>query len=172
MKTFPRTTATALVVIEPEASRFDPLPPEALAAMDSQLLILHEDEGPERQERIVLDQLQALKKSDRCLTSAVIFAAPQLGSVADQTRVNIARHLLDALESHGSAAPVLWLMTAHSGDPELQHQMLTLAGRLTSELKGPSPVIAVRFGEPTGEQFTSPPKRPPYAEQGSRHYIH
>jgi hypothetical protein len=90
-------------------------------------------------------KLDAIMRRDRGLRVAVLACSAAIGMVPSKERAKLARALFGAVKRTSRGR--LILSAAGRAPCELRQELLTLAGALSSELRGSSASISVRFSE-------------------------
>jgi hypothetical protein len=134
-----------LIVLEDGAFSFEPPKPSSEVALEVAVLVQSASESPADLAERALRRMAALERSDRAVVEAIIAAGAAASPAAMGAREQISAAILAHMQRQGSGE--IALAAGSDARPELRHELLELAGKLTGTAQSPTVGVRVLFGQ-------------------------
>jgi hypothetical protein len=141
---YDENTGSCVVVVEQGADWLGSETERSVSSTGRAMVFQQPSETPAEFALRVRRRVQVLRQSSTEVEVAVIAASDATDDETFQARCQIAQALLSAM---GAEAPRLVFEAPASISNEGRHELLSIAGTLTSQLHGSPIEVSVRFGE-------------------------
>jgi hypothetical protein len=135
-------TTTAMVVMEPGS--------DWPGQIGDSMNVVAFGSGGEDLLRRTQEKLDALLRSKQGVRVAVLACSAVVDGFAGGPRAKLARMLLSAV-SHATCGRLILIASGQAARP-LRQELFALAGALTTELRGTSATVSLRFAEARGHE--------------------